>query len=217
MISMTRRSQKQRFLMLAASTAVIAGGALLPSNAFAAAPETPHVGGVTTRGAGHGGHSHQGIAKPAAKWVKTTDSPSGITVKLPGKATVQKVSAPAGATTVTGRVYSVKTDDGLVGFAVLDLPGGQENLNDGLQGFLEGYNEVSRDTLTSTSSQKTTIDGHPALDARLSTKGGDRKVGAARFIADDTHIVQAVTLGSAANEKDVDLIHRQILASIRFP
>ncbi|GAA5707295.1 hypothetical protein SM007_34095 [Streptomyces avermitilis] len=214
---MTRRSQKQRFLMLAASTAVVAGGVLLPTSAFAATPETPQVGSVTTMGAGHGGHSHHDIAKPAVKWVKTTDSPSGITVKLPGKATLQKLSAPAGGTTVTGRVYSVKTDDGLVGFVVLDVPDGQEYLNDGLQGFLEGYNEASRDTLTSTSSQKTTVDGRPALDARLSTKGSDRKVGAARFIADDTHIVQAVTLGSAANEKDMDQIHRQILASIRIP
>lgn len=214
---MTRRSRKQRSLMLAASTAVAAGGVLLPTSAFAAAPEVPQVNSVSTRVAGHDGHSHHDIAKPAVKWVKTTDSPSGITVKLPGKATVQKISAPAGVTTVTGRVYSVKTDDGFVGFAVLDLPGGQENLNDGLQGFLEGYNEASRDALASTGSRKTTVDGRPTLDARLSTKGSDRKVGAARFIADDTHIVQAVTLGSAANEKDVEQMHRQILASIRIP
>lgn len=213
---MTRRSRKQRFLMLAASTAVAAGGVLLPTSAFAA-PETPHVGSVTTMTAEHGGHSHHGITTPAVKWVKTTDSPSGITAKLPGKATVQKLSVPADGTTVTGRVYSVRTDDGLVGFAVLDIRGGQQHLNEGLQGFLEGYNKSTGETLASTSSQKTTVDGHPALDARLSTKESDRRVGATRFIADDTHVVQAVTLGSGANKKAMDQMHQQLLASIRIP
>jgi hypothetical protein len=202
---MTHRSQKQRILMLAASTAVVAGGVLLPTTAFAT-PQTPH-----------GGHSHHSVTIPAVKWVKTTDAPSGITVRLPGKATVQKLSVPAVDMTVSGRVYTVKTDDGIVGFAVLDLPGGQEDLYEGLRGFLEGYKEGSGDTLTSTSSRKTTVDGRPALDTRLATKGSDRMVGAARFIGDDTHVVQAVTLGSAANEKDMDRMHQQIVASIRIP
>ena len=213
---MTRLSRTQRILMLTASTAVAAGGVLLPTSAFAA-PETPHVGSVTTMAAGHAGHSHQGITIPADEWVKTTDAPSGITVKLPGKATVQKLSIPAGGTTVTGRVYSVETDNGFFGFAVIDVPGGQEDLHEGLQGFLEGYNEGAGETLTSSSIRKTTIDGRPALDARLSTKGSDRVVGAARFIADDTHVVQAVTLGSATNKKAMDQMHQQLIASIRIP
>ncbi|MFD7279180.1 hypothetical protein ACFV80_19585 [Streptomyces sp. NPDC059862] len=53
---MTRTSRTQRLVMLAASTGLAAGGALLPTSAFAA-PATPHTGTTTMIAAGHDGHS----------------------------------------------------------------------------------------------------------------------------------------------------------------
>ncbi|MFE3416433.1 hypothetical protein ACFXMT_51425 [Streptomyces mirabilis] len=52
---MTRTSRTQRLVMLAASTALAAGGALIPSSAFAA-PATPHTGPVAAVTASHQGH-----------------------------------------------------------------------------------------------------------------------------------------------------------------
>lgn len=207
---MTHRSRTQRILMLAASTPLVTAGVLLPTSAFAA-PATPHAGTVTTTTAGHG------LTAPGVEWVETTDSPSGITFKLPGKATVENFSESADGTTITGRLYTVETADGFVVFAVTDLPGAQEYLHEGLQGFVQEFNKESGETLTSTSTQKTTVDGHPALDSRLATKGSDPMVGSTRLIADDTHVTQAVTMGPVANEKAVNLMHQQVLASIHIP
>ncbi|MFF2132052.1 hypothetical protein ACFVW1_43260, partial [Streptomyces olivochromogenes] len=114
------------------------------------------------------------------------------------------------------RTYAVDTADGGVGFIVHDMPGDQHSLDEILQGFLDAYKLVSPgDTLTATSIQKTTVDGRPALDARLSSSDGS--VGAVRIIADDTHVVQAVTFGPKANEKALNQMHQQLITSIHIP
>ncbi|MFE2972736.1 hypothetical protein ACFXKC_56315 [Streptomyces sp. NPDC059340] len=52
---MPRTSRTQRLVMLTASTALAAGGVLLPTSAFAA-PSIPHTGAVATAAAHHDGH-----------------------------------------------------------------------------------------------------------------------------------------------------------------
>ncbi|MFF7888264.1 hypothetical protein ACH40F_44325 [Streptomyces sp. NPDC020794] len=53
---MPRTSRTQRLVMLTASTALAAGGVLLPTSAFAA-PALPHTGAVATAAAHHDGNS----------------------------------------------------------------------------------------------------------------------------------------------------------------
>ncbi|MER5185682.1 hypothetical protein ABT009_46815 [Streptomyces sp. NPDC002896] len=203
--------------MFTASTAVVAGGVLLPTSAFAA-PAAPHMGTMTTISATQGGHD-QAVADPAEKWVETTDAPSGIKFKLPGKPKVEEFSEPADdGSIVTGRMYSVEKADGtFVILAVYDVPGTPANANLGLEGFREGFSEEFGKTATSTSGEKTTVDGHPAVDARLSTKDSAPLVGSSCYIAGDTHVIGITTVGHAADEKTVDQMHQQTLDGIRIP
>ncbi|MEV6652157.1 hypothetical protein [Streptomyces sp. NPDC051219] len=202
--------------MLATATALAVAGVVPPTSA---ALETPRAGTSTTMAAGHGGHGREnhGITIPAVEWVKTTDSPSGITAELPGSSTVRKSAVPVDGKIVDVRLYGVEVADGFVGFVVFDLPGTQQDLDKMLQGSLEAYEQVTGETLTSSRIRKSTVDGHPALDARLSTEGGVRLVGATRFIADDAHLVQAVTLVPEANEKAMNQMHQRLIAGIRMP
>ncbi|MGW7366998.1 hypothetical protein ACWGI8_27090 [Streptomyces sp. NPDC054841] len=195
-------------MTLAASTALAAGGVLLPTSAFAA-PPMPHAGTVNTVPAAHD------IALPTVEWVNTTDPATGITFKLPGKATVE--SHPETATNYPSRSYAVDTADGSYGLTVSDLPENTSiDLEAGLQGLIEHTNKEAGATLTSTDIQKTTVDGHPTLDARLVTKDGEL-AGSIRLIDAGTHVVQLFTLGPAANEAAVSQMHQQILPSIQIP
>ncbi|MFD6972095.1 hypothetical protein [Streptomyces sp. NPDC059979] len=56
---MARTTRKQRFAMFAVSAAVVTGGALMPTSAFAA-PAAPHTAGATTLAAGHAEHTKSG-------------------------------------------------------------------------------------------------------------------------------------------------------------
>jgi hypothetical protein len=211
---MSRRSRTQRLVTLAASTALAAGGVLVPTSAFAA-PPTPHAGTVKIVTAAHGSLGHQATALPTVEWVDTTDSASGITVRLPGKATFEKL--PETADTLPSRFYSVDTTDGYSAFTIADLPkDAQIDLDMGLQSFIERYGKETGETLNSSSIQKTSVDGRPTLDARLATKNSG-KVGSIRLIDAGTHIVQLQTFGYAADEKAVNQTHQQMLTSVRLP
>ncbi|MBA4867162.1 hypothetical protein H1V43_38965 [Streptomyces sp. PSKA54] len=215
---MALRSPKQRFAIFAASTAVAAGGVLLPTSAFAASA-TPHVGTVTTIAATQGSQGQQDAADPAEKWVETTDAPSGITFKLPGKPSVQEFSETgADGTTISGRQYMLAGTDGVVTvFVVYDAPGTQENLKNGLEGVRETFSTEFGETATSTSGKKTTVDGNPALRTDLSTKDDDPQTGSACIIAEENHMVHVLTLGDAADEKAVDEMHQQTLDNVHTP
>ncbi|MGW1030455.1 hypothetical protein ACWD4J_43640 [Streptomyces sp. NPDC002577] len=216
-IHMARRSPMQRFAMLTASSAVVAAGVLLPTSAFAA-QATPHTATAPTTAAAQG-HQEQAVADPAEKWVEITDAPSGIKFKLPGKPEVEKFSQPAAdGSTVTGRMYSVEKADGtVVIFTVYDVPGTAANANIGLEGFRQGFSEEFGKTATSTSAKQTTVDGHPAVDAHLSTKDSAPLTGSSCYIAGDSHVIGIVTLGPAADAKAVDQMHQQTLDGVRIP
>ncbi|MFD9522820.1 hypothetical protein [Streptomyces sp. NPDC059979] len=155
---------------------------------------------------------------PAVEWVETTDPPSGITAELPGKVTVRKEAISIDGEIVDARAYGLDTPDGAVGFTVHDMPGDRYPLEDNLQRFRESYMQNTAEPLTSSNVRKVTFDGRPALDARLtSTTDGEPVVGFIRLIADDTHFVQAVTLGPEANEKALKAMHERLLASLRVP
>ncbi|MCX5091360.1 hypothetical protein OOK36_21210 [Streptomyces sp. NBC_00365] len=211
---MTRRSHLQRITLLAASTTMAVGGAVLPSSAFAAT-SAPHTA-ATTITAGHDAHRQHAGAASAKQWVETTDAASGIKFRLPGKPEVEKLTKAKDG--VNGRLYMVETDDGIVGLAVLDLPGAQAYLDDGLRGFVDGYNEncaSSREKLASTDVHKTTVDGRPALDTHLSAPDGT--VGSARLIASDTHYVELLSLGPKENGKPMSETYQQLLTSLHMP
>ncbi|MGW1891314.1 hypothetical protein ACWCP6_13815 [Streptomyces sp. NPDC002004] len=211
---MPRTSRRRRLVMPAASAALAAGCALLPSGAFATSA-TPHTDPLTATAA----QDASAGTTPAENWKEITDSPTGIKAKLPGKAKAEKATKRVYGKVVHSRVYTVESDDGLAGLTVRDMGSIRQPLTYDLQGFLNNWNAVPGQTvkLTSTSSRTTTVDGHPALDVRLTSKGGMPAAGATCFIADGTHLVQVLTLGPASNERTTKQIHQQILASIRIP
>ncbi|MEU7724851.1 hypothetical protein AB0B78_06370 [Streptomyces sp. NPDC040724] len=207
---MADRSRTQRLLMLSASAALAAGGVLPAAPAFSAAPAFPaapaaYVGAQTTA--------------PAVEWVTTTDPPSGITAELPGKAQVRKASIPtAGGGTVEGRSYGLEVPEGAIGFTVHDIPGDQLSLDEALKGLTGKYEALGGAPLTSTDVRKKTVDGRRVIDARLSTVEHDQRlVGWVRVIADDDHLVQALTLGPEADEKTLKEMHERLVDSIRIP
>ncbi|MFE5521671.1 hypothetical protein ACFQ9Q_28730 [Streptomyces virginiae] len=150
--------------------------------------------------------------------MKTTDPPSGITAELPGKATVRKATVSIDDKHVDVRAYGLDTPDGAVGFAVHDMPGDRYPLEDILQRILETYMVNTAEPLTSSNVRKVTFDGRPALDARLTSETeGETLTGFIRLIEDDKHLVQALALGPAANEKALKDLYERLLASLRIP
>ncbi|MFJ6947515.1 hypothetical protein ACISU4_23205 [Streptomyces wuyuanensis] len=188
----------------AVSVSLSAAIMLLPVPAASAVPHPAAVTVVVEQAAGTG-----------EEWTPTTDAPSGVTAELPERAHGEKPSVPVGGKPVSGRVYGVETGKAFVGFAVFDTPRGARDLRAGLDGFLDAYERESGETLRSTDVRPTTVDGRPALDARLSSS--DDMAGATRFIGEDGHVVQAVTFGPEDNRKDLEALHRRLLAGIRLP
>ncbi|MGW2563147.1 hypothetical protein ACWCXB_28710 [Streptomyces sp. NPDC001514] len=203
---MAHHSLTQRFLMLAGSTSLAAGGVLLPTSAFAA-PAPPSAGIGTMMVAEQGDHGQA----DATEWVKTTDSPSGITFKLPGQPTVEKFAEDA--TAYAGRTYSVTTADVSTSITVNDGPSSSEDLDRQLQFSLD----VDNADLKATDIQKTTVDGRPVLDARVTDPTDASWVGFIRIIGGDTHVVKVITEASAADEQAVSQTHQKARDSVRIP
>jgi hypothetical protein len=213
-ISVTHRSLAQRLLMLATPTA-LAAGVLLPTSALAA-PATPHFGTETATVAGLSGHHHHGTATSGVKWVETTDAASGITFKLPGNPKMREVPKEE-AGDFPARVYAVPTSDGFMYFLVMDVHGaGPAQLEDAAEGTRQGMADEWGGASV-TSQKHNTVDGHPALDVRLSSTKGDHKFATTRSVLNDDHIVQVVTVGSQANEKSVIEAQEQAVAGLRIP
>jgi hypothetical protein len=212
---MTRRSPFQRLLLLAASTTVIAGGAVLPSTAMAATA-APHTATVTTIASDHDVHHQHGGPASAKQWVETTDAVSGIKFRLPGKPKVMQFTQAVDG--MNGRLYKVRTDNGVIVFAVFDLPCAKGELDDALQGLVDGYNagaQSPQHKLSSTGVHKIKVHGQPGLDARLSAPDG--ATGSARLIAGDAHFVQMISLSPKGKEKPMQETYRQLLASVHNP
>jgi hypothetical protein len=212
---MTRRSHFQRLLLLAASTTVIAGGAVLPSSAMAATA-APHTAAVTAVASDHDAHRQHGSPGSAKQWVETTDASSGVKFRLPEKPRVTKFTEAMDG--MSGRLYKVKTDNGVIVFAVFDLPRAQGELDDALRGLVDGYNAGAQSPehkLSSTGVHKITVHGQPSLDARLSAPDG--AAGSARLIAGDAHFIEIISLSPKGKEKPMHETYQQLLASVHNP
>ncbi|MGW1807742.1 hypothetical protein [Streptomyces sp. NPDC002078] len=184
---MVRLSRFHRLALLTASTAVITGGVLSQGSAFA-----------------------------DTQWQKITDSPSGITVRLPGKPVVQKYSDHG----VNSRDYVVPTGYGALGFSVFDGPGKAPDkpwdLRTGLKAAVDGYN--SSDTsarLHSTDVHAGTKDGDRYLEARL--VGAEGRVGHIRLVDHGKQSIVVMTVGTGRQRAAVDRDYRQVLDSIKTP
>jgi hypothetical protein len=212
---MNRRSHFQRLLLLAASTTVIAGGAVFPSSAMAATA-APHTATVTTAASDHDAHRQHGSPASAQQWVETTDAVSGIKFRLPGKPEVMQFTQAVDG--MNGRLYKVRTDNGVIVFAVFDLPRAQGELDDALRGLVDGYNAGAQSPehkLSSTGVHKITVHGQPSLDARLSAPDG--AAGSARLIAGDAHFIEIISLSPKGKEKPMHETYQQLLASVHNP
>ncbi|GAA2644254.1 hypothetical protein GCM10010425_60300 [Streptomyces spororaveus] len=131
-------------------------------------------------------------------------SPAG-----PAAAAVDAYAAPQYLATVTA---------GASGFSVYDMPGDRYPLDEQLQGFVDAFSLVGLGTVTSHDVRKSTVDGRPVLDARLSGKNGDEStVGFIRLISDDDHLVLAMTLGLEADKKELNGMHQQLIDSLKIP
>ncbi|MFD8391243.1 hypothetical protein ACFV2N_19105 [Streptomyces sp. NPDC059680] len=202
---MVRLSKFQRLTLLAASTTVITAGVLSAGSAFAA-PAAPHTAAVTT--AGH--------PDAAPRWKQITDSPSGITVRLPGKPVVQKYSAHG----VNSRSYLVPTGYGAMGFSVFDGPGKAPDkpwdLKTGLKGAVDGYNSGDVGArLRSTDVHDGTKDGDHYLEARL--VGADGRTGHIRMVDHGEQAMMVMIVGTDDQRHAVDQDYRQVLDSIKAP
>ncbi|MFK0023337.1 hypothetical protein [Streptomyces sp. NPDC090798] len=212
---MTRRSRFQRLLLLATSTTVIVGGAVLPSSAMAATA-APHTAAVTTVASDHDAHRQDGSPASTKQWVETTDAASGIKFRLPGKPKVIQFTQAVDG--MNGRLYEVRTDNGVIVFAVFDLPGAKGELDDALRGLVDGYNAGTRSPkhkLSSTGVHKITVHGQPGLDAHLSAPDG--AAGSARLVAGDAHFIEIISLSPKGKEKPMSETHQQLLASVHDP
>ncbi|GGS49134.1 hypothetical protein [Streptomyces cinerochromogenes] len=199
---MTRLSRFQRLTLLAASATVITGGVLLPGTAFAApASQTAAVTDV------------------AAHWTQTTDSPSGISIQLPGKAEAQKTNDNG----VTTRCYITQTPYGAMGFSVDEVPGTDASAPWDLQGSLkaavDGYNSDSKssdDVLRSTDVKEgITADGHRELSAELTAPDGTR--GHIYLVDQGKYLVTVFTASVNGHLDQMDRDHQHALDSIKVP
>ncbi|MFF3949678.1 hypothetical protein ACFYYN_33385 [Streptomyces sp. NPDC001902] len=206
---MARLSPMQLFLMLAGSTSLAAGSVLLPTSAFAAPAPAASTGTVMTAEQGDHGKAD------ATKWVKTTDSPTGITFKLPGEATVEE--SVGDDISCAGRLYSVDTADESTSLTVNDCPTLAEDLDLQLQFAIRADNEYPSDDLKATDIKKATVDGHAVLDARLTDPDDADWVAFMRIISDDNHLVKIMTAAFAADEQAVSQTQQKARDSVHFP
>lgn len=209
---MTRLSRFQRLAVLTASTTVITGGALLPSTAFAApAPQSTSVVSVTDADG----------ADSSADWKVTTDTASGVKVKLPGQPGIKEFTEEKDGT--DSRIYMVPTDYGIVGLTVFDSPSGTEELPWDMKGtlhdFLVGANEDVHspdDKIRSTNVREdTTADGRHALEADLDSEKGN--AGQIRLVDLGDHLVMTITLGSKDAKDTMKADHDRLVDSIQLP
>ncbi|MFI6357409.1 hypothetical protein ACIBJF_33335 [Streptomyces sp. NPDC050743] len=184
---MVRLSRFHRLALLASSTAVVTAGVLSQGSAFA-----------------------------ATQWQEITDSPSGITVRLPGKPVVQRYSDHG----VNSRNYVVPTRYGALGFSVFDGPAHAQakpwDLKTGLKAAVDGYNSADTGAgLRSTGVHEGTKDGDRYLEAKLVGAGG--RTGHIRLVDHGRQSIVVMTVGHDDQRATVDRDYRQVLDSVKVP
>lgn len=212
---MTRRSHFQRLLLLAASTTVIAGGAVLPSSAMAATA-APHPATVTTVASDHDAHRPHGSPASAKEWVETTDTVSGIKFQLPGKPEVIKFTQAVDG--MDGRLYKVRTDNGVIVFAVFDLPRAQESSTTLFRAWWTATTRAPSPPSTSSPAPASTRSRFTG--SRASTRVSPPLTALRAPPASsphDTHFIEIISLSPKGKEKPMHDTYRQLLASVHNP
>ncbi|MFF9087324.1 hypothetical protein ACF1BE_13050 [Streptomyces sp. NPDC014991] len=213
---MTRSSTYQRLALLAASTTVITGVALLPTSAFAA-PPAPHTTAFAMDGSGAGAGAGAGAGSVDAggtgsvgRWTETTDEESGISAQLPGEPDTQRLADE------DGRAHQVQTAYGAIGFSVFD--GDDFDLPGTLKENLDAYNQDSRspdDVLHSDNVQEgTTDDGSPTLDADLTAADGT--LGHVTYTVVKGHLLELYVLGTQDKVDAMQADYNQLMDSVRL-
>ncbi|MEU3856843.1 hypothetical protein AB0F03_05625 [Streptomyces sp. NPDC028722] len=210
---MTRPATYQRLALLAASTTVITGGALLPTSAFAA-PPAPHTVTVALDGTGTAtrtSSAEAGGTGSVGRWTETTDEGSGISARLPGRPKTQRLDDQ------DGRAHQVQTAYGGIGFSVFDGDG--FDLPATLKENLDHYNEDSgspADVLRSDHVRKgTTDDGSPTLDADL--VAADGTVGHTTYTVVKDHLLELYAIGTQDKADAMRTDYDQLMDSVRLP
>jgi hypothetical protein len=165
-----------------------------------------------------GGTASLGVTVPAVEWTETTDSPTGISVMLPGRATVEKTTTTdAGGKSHPFRLYTAEIDSSQgVLFGIIDFSDGKYtyDFDKGLKGIVE--NTGSGGAVTN--SRRLTVNGHPALDGRFTATFDDgTNVGLVRIVSAGKYVVVIETLGPLSNENELSPIHQRVLGSLRLP
>ncbi|MER6975587.1 hypothetical protein [Streptomyces carpinensis] len=194
-------------------TAVLTGAAIGGATAVSTPQDVARIGSL--RLAATAGCS---VTSPprsvAAQWVKTTDAPSGITVKLPGRTKVVHDSITLNGKTFQLRMYVVRAGKNKAVFQVTDMHGADTKaaLDPAIRGIATSTKgTVSRD-------QPLKVAGHPAREGRITfdDKGVPRVV-LIRYVAAADHLVGLGASGPAADEKGVKQLYQQLTGSLHIP
>ncbi|MFF4760018.1 hypothetical protein [Streptomyces sp. NPDC001292] len=194
-------------------TAVLTGAAI----GGATAVSTPHDfarTGSPRIAATAGGPVTSPPRSVAAQWVDTTDTPSGITVKLPGSAKVKNDSITSNGRTLQIRTYRVRAGDNRFVFQVTDTHGADTKaaLDPTIQGLADSTSGTIR------SNQPLEVAGHPAREARITFDDkGVPNVLLVRYVAGAEHLVELAASGPAADEKGVKQLYQQLTGSPHIP
>ncbi|MFF4826936.1 hypothetical protein ACFY20_28645 [Streptomyces sp. NPDC001312] len=151
----------------------------------------------------------------AAQWVDTTDAPSGITVKLPGRAKVEHDSVTRSGRTLQIREYGVSAGTNeAAAFQVTDTHGA--DLKAAPEGAIQGL--AAHYSGTVSRNQPLEVAGYPARESRITfDRHGVPSVLLVRYVAADDHLVGLVASGPATDEKGVKQLYQQLTGSLRIP
>ncbi|MGW7367374.1 hypothetical protein ACWGI8_29120 [Streptomyces sp. NPDC054841] len=149
-----------------------------------------------------------------AEWVETTDKPTGISVKMPGKAETQEGSFTLDSKSIQMRIYKVEDGNKRFAFEVADTSG--TDVKDALGTVIPGAAAPVSGTVTS--NRATTVDGHPAREGRITfNSDGVPSVILIRVIAADGQLVVLATSAPTANEKGLNVLYKRFTSSLRIP
>ncbi|WP_189317892.1 hypothetical protein [Streptomyces brasiliensis] len=197
----------------ASLTAVLTGAAMGGATAVSTPQDFARTGSLRIA-ATAGGPVTSPPRGVAAQWVDTTDAPSGITVKLPGRAKVEHDSFTLSGKTYQIRRYKVSVGKNKVAFEVVDMHGAdpKPELDPAVRGAAASISG------TITRNQPLKVAGHSAREGRITFDNhGVPSVTLVRSVAADDHLVGLVAGGPATDEHGVKQLYQQLTSSLRIP
>lgn len=165
---------------------------------------------------------------PVDEWIVTTDSDTGVSFALPGEPKRQERPGVDGVS-AGGTVYQVEVDGGF-GLAVSfsSAPGAEYSaagLADIADQFVDQFQAVGAKDIQVVDRVPSKVDGHPALDFRVSFTAGNggRSVWFVRYIGNGSEAVQLQSIAfaepadEAAVTEELRPYHQQLIDSLSMP